>query len=190
MPGVLSTQDFERAAERLRCPLAAIRAVCEVESPRGGFNPDGEPVTLFEAHQFHRLTDGQFDARYPNLSGPKWDRMKYGKTWLEERKRFLAAGSLDYEAACMSTSWGRFQIMGFNYAVCGFRDISAFVFAMSNSEGDQLDAFCEYIEHRQLDDEMQRQDWKTFARIYNGPGYAQNAYDKKLDAAFRKWSLQ
>lgn len=56
----LATQDFERAAQRLHCPLAAVRAVCEVEAPRGGFNPDGSVVTLFEGHWFYKLTKGAY----------------------------------------------------------------------------------------------------------------------------------
>ena len=30
---------------------------------------------------------------------------------------------------------------------------------------------------------LQSKDWKTFARLYNGPGYAQNRYDEKLAKA-------
>jgi len=28
---------------------------------------------------------------------------------------------------------------------------------------------------------LQKKDWKAFARLYNGPAYAQNRYDEKRD---------
>jgi hypothetical protein len=31
---------------------------------------------------------------------------------------------------------------------------------------------------------LQKKDWKAFARLYNGPGYAQNGYDEKLSTAY------
>ena len=31
---------------------------------------------------------------------------------------------------------------------------------------------------------LQKKDWKAFARLYNGPAYAQNRYDEKLSTAF------
>ncbi len=38
-----------------------------------------------------------------------------------------------------------------------------------------------------LGDELQRLDWAGFARRYNGPQYAKNAYDRKLDTAYRRF---
>ena len=31
---------------------------------------------------------------------------------------------------------------------------------------------------------LQKKDWPTFARLYNGPAYAQNRYDDKLSKAY------
>ena len=31
---------------------------------------------------------------------------------------------------------------------------------------------------------LQKKDWKAFARLYNGPAYAQNRYDEKLCNAY------
>lgn len=186
---LLSTQDYQRAAERLKCPLAAIRAVAEVEAPRGGFDADGNPTTLFEGHHFYRLTRGKFAESHPTLCFPEWTRKHYGKTRAEELDRLHRAQALDWEAACKATSWGKFQIMGFNHYAAGFPDIRSFVTAMCESEGRQLDAFCEFIESQGLQDEMQRADWKPFARVYNGRRFAESRYDTRLDAAYRKWAL-
>ena len=35
---------------------------------------------------------------------------------------------------------------------------------------------------------LQKKDWKTFARLYNGPAYAQNRYDEKLSKAYFSFS--
>ena len=35
---------------------------------------------------------------------------------------------------------------------------------------------------------LQKKDWKAFARLYNGPAYAQNRYDEKLDKAYFSFS--
>lgn len=85
----------------------------------------------------------------------------------------------------MSCSWGKFQIMGFNYAVCGFTSVGAFVDAMKESE-ENTDAFVEFIISEHLADELRRHDWKGFARTYNGAGYAENKYDTKMAAAYRR----
>ena len=31
---------------------------------------------------------------------------------------------------------------------------------------------------------LQKKDWRAFARLYNGPAYAQNRYDEKLSEAY------
>jgi N-acetylmuramidase len=97
------------------------------------------------------------------------------------------ACGLARRAALMSASFGRFQIMGFNHASCGYVEVEEFVAAM-NSEGRQLAAFIEFIKARDLDDELQRRDWAGFARGYNGKAYAVNQYDLKLKRAYEKFA--
>jgi peptidoglycan hydrolase-like protein with peptidoglycan-binding domain len=41
-----------------------------------------------------------------------------------------------------------------------------------------------YIDKAGLIKALNSHDWQAFARGYNGPGYAKNAYDKKLAAAY------
>lgn len=182
-PGI-TPADYARAAARLHCSVAAVMAVAEVESRGNGFNPDGSPKTLFEAHQFHRLTQGRWDATHPTISVPKWDRSLYGATWQQEAARLALAGSLDRTAARQATSWGRFQVMGFNAQAIGFHDVDDFVAAMWEGEGRHLDAFVGYVLANRLDDELRDLRWGDFARSYNGPAYAINRYDVKLAAAY------
>ena len=182
----LTEQDFIDAAALLGCEVAAVKAVAEVEAPRGGFWPDDSPVTLFEGHWFHRYTNGIYDASYHAISYSKWTRKWYGKTWREEQARLYAAVQLDRHAAYLSASWGKFQVMGFNFAIVGFATVESFVDAMRVSEGEHLEAFCAYVKHELLDDELREHRWDDFARRYNGPEYQKNDYAGKLARAYER----
>jgi|GEM_PF-1072810 len=178
--------DFARAADAIGCDVAAVKAVSEVESAGAGFQADGRPRILFEAHVFSRRTNGVYDLSHPNISAPRWDRSLYGSGGARQYERLEAAMALDRNAALASASWGLFQIMGFNFEVCGFVSVTAFVTAMKTSEGRQLDAFVAFLKSNRLDAPLRAHDWAAFARGYNGPGYAENDYDVKLDDAWRK----
>jgi len=183
----LTDQDFQRAAARLSCEVAAIRAVAEVESGgKTGFLADKRPKILFESRWFHKLTNGRFDASNPDLSTPEWVRNYKGGA--AEYTRLQAAIGLDRQAALKSASWGMFQILGTNHAVAGFDNVEAFVKAQVDSEGAQLDAFVGFVVTNRLDDELRDKRWADFARGYNGPGYAANRYDEKMRDAYAKYA--
>jgi hypothetical protein len=187
----LNDDDYIEAAKLLRLgnDIAAIKAVAAVESgSQGGFCPDDFPVIRLEGHVFHRFTKGIYDSAYPTISFPAWTTKFNGKTWKAERDRFNTAVSLDRSAAIMATSWGRFQIMGFNHGVCGCSTPQKFVNLMCRSEHDQLDLFCEYIMHNCLDDELREHRWDDFAYKYNGPLYQKNDYAGQLDRWYLKFS--
>jgi hypothetical protein len=178
---ILTAQDFAAAAETLGCDVAVIRAVCVVEAPRGGFLPSGEPTILFERHQFSKRTGRKFDIGHPSISNPKPGGYQGGQA---EHLRLAEAVALDRNAAMESTSWGKFQIMGFNYAPAGFESLQAFINAMYTSEGRQLQAFVSFIQHEGLAVFLREKKWADFARRYNGANYAINNYDTKLAAAY------
>lgn len=181
---MLTEEDYERAAERLQCEVAVVKAVAAVESRGGGFDPEGFPKTLFEGHWFHRETGGKYSLSHPTISYAKWTRAHYGKSWREEKARLNAAIDLDRTAALKSASWGMFQIMGGNYAKCGFDNVQQFVNAICAGEGEQLDAFVQFIISSGLAEALRNKEWARFAKRYNGPSYAQNRYDVKLQAAY------
>lgn len=184
----LTDHDFEQAAALLGCEVAAVRAVAEVESNGVGFCPDDFPRTLFEGHIFYRYTNGRYTTTHPTLCHVNFTNQFYGKTWREERYRLEEAIKLNRTAALMSASWGRFQIMGFNYTLCGCWNIQQFVNAMCRSEAEHLRLFCEYIVNIGLQDELQFEDWERFARLYNGPLYWKNQYDVRLKKACAKFN--
>lgn len=185
----LSGGDITAVAAALQCTSAAVHAVCDVESAGGGFLPDGRPKILFESHSFHTLTHGRFGVS--NISTPSWVR-NYGPGGAHQYDRLAEAMKLDRAAALQSASWGMFQIMGSNHAACGFSDIEAMVAAMVESERRQLDAFSAFCRSERIDRFLESSPpaFALFAARYNGPGYAQNAYDVKLAGAFRKWQAR
>lgn len=185
----LSPRDIDVEADDIGCAPAVIRAVCDVESAGGGFLPDGRPKILFEAHLFGRLTKHLYDQSYPNISAPSWDRALYGAGGAHQYARLGQALALDRLAALQSASWGMFQVLGTNFAACGYSDVESFVTAMVAGERSHLDAFTRFCVANHLDDELRAAppQFAAFARGYNGPGYAANAYDIKLAAAYRKW---
>ena len=184
----LTEEDYERAAQALGCDIPAIKAVCEVEAPRGGFLDDGvTPVILFEAHHFSRLTDHQYDATNASISSRTWNRTLYSGG-MGEHKRLQQAAALNREAALQSASWGKPQIMGFNWALTGANSLQAFINDMYRSEGAQLDLFVGFVKNSGLAGFLRDHDWASFAARYNGSGYKQNSYDTKLANAWSKFN--
>lgn len=181
----LTSDDFKIAAGILGTNVYAVMAVAEVEAAGSGFFPNGQPKILFEAHIFSRLTNHRYDLTHPNISSPKWSKVLY-LGGAQEHTRLQAAVTLDRDAALQSASWGMFQIMGFNYTRCGMPDLQTFINRMYESEGQQLRLFCNFVVSMGLADELQRNDWAGFARVYNGPSYAENQYDTKLSRAYTR----
>lgn len=172
-----------RAATRLGCEVAAIKAVISVETGGTGFLGDGRPRILFEAHVFSRETGGRFDRTHPTLSTAQWTRSLY-KGGADEYGRLYAAAQLDGEAAIKACSWGLFQIMGFNWRACGEASLHGFQLAMHHNEDAHLALFGNFIQSEGLAPALRSRDWAAFARKYNGPAYAQNHYHTKLEQAY------
>ena len=181
----LSREDYAAAAGRLGCEAEAVQAVVEVESGASGFAADGKPIILFEPHIFSRLTEHRHDAANPDVSYPNWDRTKYPRDQAGRWAQLRKAHGLDAEAAVASASWGRFQIMGMNYARCGFAKATEFVADMAKSEVQQLKAFEAFVRASNIMDELQRKDLEGFARVYNGPGQVER-YGRLMREAYAR----
>ncbi|GAB1621698.1 hypothetical protein AAOGI_17480 [Agarivorans albus] len=183
----LLESDFEAVAKQLGCEVAAIKAVAEVESSGDAFFSNGRPKILFEAHIFSKLTKRVFDSSHPDISSRKWNRSLY-VGGIAEYKRLEKAITLNSNAAIQSASWGRFQIMGFNYKLAGFPTVERFVSAMFGSERKQLDAFVSFVDKSHLTKHIQSKFWAAFAKGYNGSQYQVNKYDIKLEKAYKKYA--
>ncbi|UXY13811.1 N-acetylmuramidase family protein [Chitiniphilus purpureus] len=187
MSKLLDEHDFEAAAFEIKCDIAAIKAIADVESAGAGFLSDGRAKILFEGHVFYKYTKGrhlQSDINYP-----KWTRQYY-VGGVGEYDRLTKAEALDKAAARMSASYGKFQIMGFNFALCGCASVDAFYDEMQESEGRHLEALVAYIRQVGLGGALRSKDWVEFSRRYNGPEYWKNSYDRKLAEAYKKYTKQ
>lgn len=187
----LTSADYRKAADDLGVPLASVLAVTEVESRGAGFLANGHPVILFERHIMFRRVRDKFGVRKAEqLSAQFGDVINaspggYGTTASQPGRMDRAAALIDRDAALESASWGLFQIMGFHWKALGYARLQDFVNAMYRSEAAQLDAFVRFIKiNPAIHKALKARDWATFAKGYNGPGYAANKYDMKLASAF------
>ncbi len=192
--GKLTDEDFARAAQLLDVETAALKAVQLVETGgRGGFFEPGYPAILFEGHIFwgelkkKGITPEDERAGNEDILYPKWTKEHY-KGGMAEYSRLEKARGIHREAADASASWGMFQILGNNHPACGEENIKSFVNAMCESECKQLILAARFIHNdKRLLAALQQKNWKEFARIYNGAGYAANKYDEKLAKAYTQF---
>lgn len=195
MKDKLTNEMIKDLANRLGIEPALLKAVQIVEAAgRDGFLSDGRPQILFEGHimykEFHKkFPDRDLDylcKRFSMVFYPKWDKSKYFGG-LGEYKRLELAKEIDEECALKATSWGMFQIMGFNHNLCGCKNVFDFVHKMSESHEKQLELMYYFMNNSGCLKELKEKDWAGFAKKYNGPGYAQNAYDQKLRNAYENF---
>ncbi|ENX4473356.1 N-acetylmuramidase family protein [Enterobacter roggenkampii] len=169
------------AAKKLKCEVAAIKAVAMTETGSSGsyfkFQGDDDyvPAILFERHHFHKYTNGKYysqtDISNKNAGG-------YGKN-SEQYLKLIRAYALDKRSALMATSWGKFQILASNYKAAGYSSPEEFVKSLSESEKNQLSAFVNFINSDSaLLNSIRSKDWLSFAKRYNGP--MQNGYDSRM----------
>jgi hypothetical protein len=187
----VTEEDYQHVAEALGCSVAAVYAVAQVETGREPFLSDGtgRPSILFEAHIFNSYTNGKFlgakDRHGVPLATAQWDETLYGPGGAHQYERLADACALDRNAALMATSWGMFQIMGFNWKDAGFRSCEEMVAAMYAGTAAHVVAFQNFIRSKQLADTLcsTPPDFETFAQKYNGPGNIA-AYAAKMKSRY------
>lgn len=189
----LTFEMISKAAEKLNVEPGALDAVCRLESRGSGFLSSGKLAIRFEGHVFwHEMLKKGFAQEkladlsqlHPNVLYPKRTKAFY----LEgerEYQRLEEAVSMNEGAAWSATSWGRFRMMGKDYAACGYSRVDDFVEAQKEIAG-QLDAFCNWLQSKGLVEPLRERNWGMFARLCYGPAYAQYSYDKKLENAYQE----
>lgn len=194
----ITLDDVAHAAESMKVHPAALKAVYTVESKGDGFLPGALPVILYEGHIFYRLYKAKYGeqkanrlaSQYPSLVYPTWTRIHY-RGGVKEHERLEMAKALHEEIAIQSTSYGLFQVMGFNCKVAGYRDAFAYQAAMCDSERHHLKAGCNFIRSNEsMHLALRKCDWPIFARLYNGPDYIKNNYHLKLHQAYNQFVAQ
>lgn len=185
-----------QAATKLGVDVATIRAVFQTETGGQTYASDGRIKILYERHYFSKLTYHKYDedrdiswrtgykgktirVNGKDVPTPKIDR--YGNL-SNQYRRFEKAKTLDEEAAYASLSYGSFQIMGNNYKAAGYNSAKEFGEAMFHAdENTMLDAFVNFVSSDPAKIKaLQKHNWASFARLYNGPNYKRNNYDVKM----------
>ncbi|MDE6697394.1 MAG: N-acetylmuramidase family protein [Muribaculaceae bacterium] len=174
----LTEEDFKLVADELGVEVAAIKAVVKIEAGAKleGFWAPGVPVANYVQSLFNKYnskTKGRKikDAKVPSgLTG-------YA---LKEWTSLTNARKINADAADMGTYWGMFQIGGFNYKLCGCQSVEEMVAKVCESEFSQLEMFAVFIRNAGMLPALQKKDWTTFARKYNGPSYAKRGYHTRM----------
>ncbi len=182
---------FEKAGRGMGISPALLAAVAEVETGNRAFalvEDRREPLIRFEGHYFDRRLagDARDRARATGLADPRAGAVRNPATQADRWRMLERAIRIDRRAAYESTSWGLGQVMGAHWQWLGFTDIDALVARARSGPSGQIELMARYIGRAGLLDALSRHDWKTFARGYNGPGYAANSYDRKLGAAYQR----
>lgn len=173
-------------AEKAGIPRGHLMAVVMTESAGiAGYQISGEvlPAIRFEGHIFYRqLIGAQRDEAVANgLASPKPQQIKNPSSQAARYRLLGKAAKINTDAAHESCSWGVGQVMGFHWKTLGFRDVQELVTMAKSGQAGQVGLMVMFIRSAGLLDELVAGEWKPFARGYNGPAYAKNAYDQKLE---------
>jgi hypothetical protein len=175
------------------------QTLIKVESGGQAFGPDGKLLIRFENHIFKgKLGNDTLYARHFQHGSPVWTghrfRRSEGDPWWDvhtgtqasEYDAFLFAVTLNRWAAFESISMGLGQIMGFNARRVGFPSAEAMFKAFDANEANQVFAFINFfLSDPQLAQAVRSKDWRTIARLYNGPGNV-NHVAPLLESTYRE----
>lgn len=179
---------YESEAERLGIDKAMIMAIAKQESKRDSFWEEGQATILFERHKMWKYLEIdagktkeerlELQEEYPNIVNSTAGG--YGK-YSEQYEKLEIAKEIHYRSAIKSCSWGKFQVMGFNYAVA-FSTPEEMEEAVNTCEIQQFVFFIGFLENTSgIIDAMKEKQWEKIATLYNGsnwknqnPNYANN----------------
>ncbi|RAV30766.1 N-acetylmuramidase domain-containing protein [Sinomicrobium soli] len=182
---------YEQESERLGVESAIMHAIAKQESKRNSFWEEEQATILFERHKMWKYlkedlgkTDEELKKlkdQYPNIVNN--NSGGYG-SYADQYEKLRIAKGIDYTSALKSCSWGKFQVMGFNYDVA-FETPEKMEKAVNTCEVQQFKFFIGYLENTNgLIQAMKDKDWEKIAEKYNGsswqtfnPEYADNLKD-------------
>ena len=172
----INDNDYATTAKELGIEKEVLMAIASQESKHASFKAVKQATILFERHKMYRLlikkgnTKASVDAlskKYPSIvnedSGGHNDMTSYEKLKI--------AKSIDYDCAIQSCSWGKFQVMGFNYAnlYSSPRELEK---AMNMCELQQFKYFVSYLKNTSgMVDALKNKNWERIATLYNGPNW-------------------
>lgn len=194
-----------RIADQFRVPPHHALAFVEVESNGDAFDPvagQDMPLIRWEGHYFDRrlrkfpsaLTEARAQGLAdPKAGGVKNPRNQEGRYAILDRavalcERFGVDTDIPYE--CVSIGLG--QVMGSHWEDLGYDSAKGMLDeahdeTFDEDVEDQIEMIFLYLRKNDLLNEVVRGDWAAAARGYNGPAYAKNRYDERLEEAAGRW---
>lgn len=183
----LTDADFQLVADEIGVEPAAMKAVVSIEagSAMKGFWAPGVPVINFDRTMYNKYRNSA-----PVKAGAKGEKVPAGLTGygLRQWTQLINARKVNAQGANMGTFWGMFQIGGFNYRLCGCSSVDEMVRLMSASELEQLQLFATFLVNTGMVKDLKAKNWASFARKYNGSGYARRGYHTKMANAYARFS--
>ncbi len=200
----LDVEDFRRNGQAADIPPAFIHTVANVESPSAGFDKRGRMIAMVEPHIFSALTFHAYDGPRYGCSYPTWTPCRKGDPpppgfechpyQLDQDGRwglFAQMAELNVDAAIGALSLGRFQQLvgspkpGMGWKLLRFASPEDLFLKLAKSEQDQLDVMLLYFQAHGAMEDLRRGNWRTIARVYNGPGQV-DYYTSRLEEEFRR----
>lgn len=187
-----SADGVDFIAASIGCEVAVVKAIVEVESSGSGMDVAGRVKVLFEKHKFYtHLTGAKRDAAVKaGLARKNWISPKNGG-YKDQPNNEAALGfliraiAIDETAALKSASYGLGQVLGSNFALCGWRTVQDFVADMCASEDNHIKAILVFLVGNGLQASMRDRDFDAVARVYNGSANVAVYGEKMRDAYAR-----
>jgi peptidoglycan hydrolase-like protein with peptidoglycan-binding domain len=192
---LLTAKDIEQAALSLKCHPATIEAITQVESAGSGYFSLSEDKLrrikiLPEPHVFGDKLPTALIKKALEV-GLAYENYKVTKASGHYKRMGPAKARYDFFArmidfkqstAYLSISSGKFQIMGFNFESCGWKDAQKMFEDFCESEAYQLKAFLGFMATNNLVNAMQTENYARIEKVYNGGGL-NGVYANRMKAA-------
>lgn len=156
------------------------------------WNVDGNmlPSIRIEGHYFYKYLTGQklTTAIAQGLASKKAGAVKNPASFAGRYAMLNRMIMIDREAAYRSISIGIGQVMGANFAALGYKYATYMFNDACKGLIPQVRQMLGFIRaDPRLVKAANSYDYKTFARIYNGPAYKKNRYDTELEKFVSRW---
>jgi hypothetical protein len=165
-----------------------LQALTNIESGANGFQ-NGRLLIRVEAHLLLSAAPelSQFFSYNPNnrFFDHFFNGQKYHGNQDKEWQAFDFARRKHALATYNSTSYGKFQILGSNYASLGFNSAEDMFNYLSANEDNHYTVFFRYLENFNLLQPIQNKDFVAITSIYNGPGNVAH-YSKLLEQEYNR----
>ncbi|MGF7404942.1 N-acetylmuramidase domain-containing protein [Campylobacter concisus] len=172
----INDNDYATTAKDLGVEKEVLMAIASQESKHTSFKAVKQATILFERHKMYWLlikkgyTKASVDAlskKYPSIV----NKSDGGYNDMTSYEKLKIAKSIDYSCAVQSCSWGKFQVMGFNYANL-YSSPMELEIAMNMCELQQFKYFVSYLKNTSgMVDALKNKNWERIATLYNGPNW-------------------